>query len=286
VLTWGAKSKGESDILYSRGDFPLLTDRQRALVVLALSFLIVFASLGLGRFGFGMVWPAMQKALDLSNTNGGQLQSWNSAGYLLFVVVAGVLATRYGPRVVIVGALGLIGVALILTGMTRDFALISLGRFLAGVGAGAANVPAMAMLAGWFSGRRRGIAAGIAVAGSSLGLAVTGASVPWILARQGMGGWQTCWYFFGAVTLLICFFCALFLRNREEIVPRKSSEKMEEKIHDTWGDIRTVLRTPLLWKISTGYFAFGFSYSIYATFFVKHLVSGVGFPRAGPARSG
>ena len=160
-------------------------DRHRALLMLGLSVLVVFAAIGLARFGFGMVWPVMQKAMQLTDTQGGELQSWNSLGYLLFVVIAGILATRFGPRAVITLALGLTGTALVMTGWSASFSLLCLSRFLAGMGGAAANVPAMALLSGWFTGRRRGLAAGCAVGGSSLGLAATGGSVPWISRAVG-----------------------------------------------------------------------------------------------------
>ncbi len=71
------------------------------IVVLAMIVLAVFSSLGLGRFGYTSILPAMQSGLGLTNTQTGELQAWNLIGYLLTVVFAGVLAARYGPRVVI-----------------------------------------------------------------------------------------------------------------------------------------------------------------------------------------
>jgi len=43
---------------------------------------------------------------------------------------------------------------------------------------------------------------------------------------------------------------------------------------------RTVYRSPRLWQLAAIYFAFGFSYIIYATFFVRHLTGGVGLSQA------
>ena len=44
--------------------------------------LVVFSALGLARFGYTSILPAMQEALKLSNTQTGVLQSWNLVGYL------------------------------------------------------------------------------------------------------------------------------------------------------------------------------------------------------------
>ncbi len=251
--------------------------RHRAALTLALTVLVVFASLGLGRFGFSMVLPSMQEALGLTNTQSGQLQSWNSLGYVLLAIGAGVLATRYGPSIVITLALALVGVAMLATGAFPTFTAACAGRFLCGAGGAAANVPAMALLCAWFTGRRRGLAAGCAVSGSSLGLAVTGATVPLLLSRGGADGWRHCWYAFGAVTLVICALCAALLRDRPAEAARPGPTPEAEADPTTPPPI---LRSPMLWRISVAYFAFGFSYSIYATFFVKHLVRGLGLSTA------
>lgn len=242
--------------------------RRRAMVTLVLAVLIVFASLGLGRFGFSMVLPAMQEALGLTNTQSGQLQSWNSLGYLLLAVGSGVLATRYGPSVVITFALGLVGVAMLATGAFPTFTAACLGRFFSGAGGAAANIPVMGLLCAWFTGKRRGLAAGCAVSGSSLGLAVTGAAVPGLLQRGGADGWRHCWYAFGVVTLIICGLCAALLRDHPGERSAPAAVRSPEK--------PALLRSAILWRIAVAYFAFGFSYSIYATFFVKHLVRDLG----------
>ena len=69
-------------------------------VVLGLVILVVFSALGLARFGYTSILPAMQEALHLTNSQTGALQSWNLVGYLVTVVFAGILAARFGPRAI------------------------------------------------------------------------------------------------------------------------------------------------------------------------------------------
>ena len=66
--------------------------------ILAVGTLVVFGALGLARFGYTMVLPAMQMALGLSNAQAGGLATANLAGYLLLAVAGGALASRHGPR--------------------------------------------------------------------------------------------------------------------------------------------------------------------------------------------
>ncbi len=50
--------------------------------MLTVGSLIVFGALGLARFGYGMVLPSMQAALNLTNTQTGLLATANLLGYM------------------------------------------------------------------------------------------------------------------------------------------------------------------------------------------------------------
>lgn len=258
------------------------------LVVLALIILAVFSSLGLARFGYTSILPAMEDALKLTNTQTGELQSWNLVGYLLTVVFAGMLASRFGPRVVISVALLVTGTAMVLTGLVPTFNGARLGRFLAGVGGAGGNVPAMALVSAWFGAKRRGLASGAGVGGSSIGLMVTGPLIPAILSRHGPEGWRVCWYVLGAVTFAVFLLCVLFLRNRPEEMDlkplgespaestRRDSEKRASALN--WA---LIYKSRVLWHLAGIYFAFGLSYIIYSTFFIRYLVKEGGFTKPG-----
>jgi len=69
-----------------------------AWVILIVGTLVVFGSLGLARFGYTMLLPAMQAGLELDNTQAGALATGNLVGYLALSVVGGALAAHYGPR--------------------------------------------------------------------------------------------------------------------------------------------------------------------------------------------
>jgi MFS family permease len=258
------------------------------IIILGLVILVVFSALGLARFGYTSILPAMQEALKLSNTQTGVLQSWNLVGYLVTVVFAGLLASRFGPRVVIATGLLVVAAGMGLTGLIPTFGAACAGRFLAGVGGASSNMPAMAMLSAWFGARRRGLAAGAGAAGSSVGLIVTGPLIPAILRRNGEDGWRACWYALAALTLVVFIAAALFLRNRpaekglraigeSEAEPNSPPAAAAASSLD-WG---SVYRSRLLWKLAGIYFGFGFSYIIYSTFFVRYLTGEAGFSRGG-----
>lgn len=265
--------------------------RHYGFVVLGTVVMVVFCALGLARFGYTSILPSMQEALGLTNTQTGLLQSWNLLGYMLTVAGAGALAARRGPRAVITAALLVVALGMILTGVVADFSAACVGRFLAGVGGAAGNVPAMALLAAWFAPRRRGVASGLGVAGSSLALMVTGPLIPVLVARGGPDGWRLGWFVLGGLTLVGAVLAGVLLRNQPAEKGLRAVGESDGRVAPPSAgpmagapDWRSVYRSRLLWHLAGIYFAFGFSYIIYSTFFVRHLTAEAGFSAAAAGR--
>lgn len=92
-----------------------------AWIILTVGTLVVFGSLGLARFGYTMLLPAMQNGLGLDNTRAGGLATANLAGYLILSVAGGALAVRFGPRAVITAGLTLAAISMMMTGLSESF---------------------------------------------------------------------------------------------------------------------------------------------------------------------
>jgi sugar phosphate permease len=250
-------------------------------IILVIGTLIVFGALGLGRFGYTMVLPAMQKGLGMDNTHAGILATANLAGYLVLSVIGGALASRYGPRTVITAGLTLAGLSMMLTGTSSGLLAAVIWRALTGIGSGASNVPVMGLMPAWFAPKRRGFASGIAVSGSSLALIITGPTVPYILSVYADKGWRVSWLIFGGVTLLLAIVGFFVLRNHPSekgLRPLGASSDVSNSNKQTeglrWGH---VYRSATVWHLGAVYFAFGFSYIIYMTFFAKSLIADAGY---------
>ena len=252
-------------------------------VIMVVSMLTVLGSVGFGRFGYTMILPSMQEALDLSDTQTGGLATGNSVGYLALALAGGFLASRYRPRRVIAISMLLTGAAMMLTGLANSFTGVLVWRVLAGLGSGGSNVPVMALLPAWFAARRRGLAAGVAVAGSSLALVITGYLVPRILDAYGADGWRTSCAILGAVAVLLGIVGAALLRDRPEekgLRPVAADADAPSPLNTVssldWG---LVYRSSVVWHLALVYIAFGFSYIIYATYFAKYLQAEAGYTK-------
>ncbi|MBN2312025.1 MAG: MFS transporter, partial [Candidatus Hydrogenedentes bacterium] len=269
-----------------------MTDSTRrchyGVIVLAMGTLVVFGSLGLARFAYTVLLPSMQDGLGMDNTQAGALATANLIGYLALCVLGGALASRFGPRAVIAAGLAVAGISMILTGLAGGIASAAAWRALAGIGSGASNVPVMGLMAAWFAPRRRGLATGIAVAGSSVALILLGPVVPPILSAWGDSGWRVCWGVFGGVTLLLAAGAFILLRNRPDemgLAPlgtRADDPKPGPRTGPLeWG---SVYRSPVVWHLGLVYVAFGFSYIIYLTFFTKCLIADGGYTQEAAGR--
>jgi len=256
-------------------------------IIVGLSVAIAVGALGLGRFGYTVVLPSMKLGLGIGAVKAADLATGNMIGYLSFSVISGVLAARFGARVVISFFMLVVSSSMLLSGLADSYPVALIARTLTGIGSAGANIPVMALVAVWFSPRRRGLATGIAVSGASIGLVITGLLVPGILRKFGPGGWRQAWFVFAAFALLVAVVGLILLRNtpaQKGLAPVGSKGNQSAERPAVAGAVpRPALNWSLLyksgqiWHLAGIYLLFGFSYVIYATFFVDYLTSEAGF---------
>lgn len=246
-------------------------------VILALGMLAVFGSLGLGRFGYAMVLPDMKEGLQIGDTEAGAIATAGLSGYLALSVIGGILASRFGPRLVIGAGLAAAGMGMIFTGMAHGFCQVMAAQLLTGMGSGASNIPVVGLVASWIVPRRLGAASGVIVSGSSLGLVLVGFTTPLILASREQESWRLCWYVFGAITIALAIIAYLLMRNHpsdKNLQPMGASNDIQTPaIKNRSGNLEwgKVYRSRVVWQLGLVYIAFGLSYIIYMTFFREQL---------------
>lgn len=245
-----------------------------AWVIVALGHLNVLCALGLARFGYTMILPAMKEGLQLSYAETGWLATGNFIGYLLSSLIAGLIASRWPPRRLILIALCLLTLALASTSVVTGFSSALLVRSLTGLASGALYIPAMTLPTIWFAPHRRGMAAGIQAGGSGLGLILSGLLVPEVLHRVGPAGWRHSWILLAILVGIVWLLMLGFVRDRPEDVGHRPYGASEASPPPPPGPARwrEVFANRGLWALGGVFACFGFSYVIYVTFFAAYLV--------------
>ncbi len=171
-----------------------MTRRERMLILLR-GAATLLAAMGLGRFAFTAVLPAMQADVGFTDADAGLMASLNLAGYLGGVFLAG----RASPAGrVLLFRLGLVVCVLCIAGMGVDLGLMAWDalRLAAGVSSGFLFVLGTAFVF------ERGAATGptgaaLHFAGVGTGIALTG------LTAQFVPDWRIAWGFLGVVALAL-----------------------------------------------------------------------------------
>ncbi len=246
-------------------------------IVILAGLLVTIGAHGFGRMSYTLILPAMKDGLNFSYSELGLLGTGNFIGYLVMALVGGLLAARFGSRVVIALALALMGVTMILTGLAETFSFAFATRLLTGLGNGAAFVPAMALGSAWFAVQRRGFATGIVSGGIGGGTMIAGLLVPVILGAYGTQGWRYAWFYLGAAVLVIAVIAALVIRNHPEnmglrqIGAQSGEAGAVNRKPVGFSSWSSIYRMKPVWYLGTVYMLYGFSYIIYMTFFAAYL---------------
>jgi MFS family permease len=249
-------------------------------VIVFIGTLTIFSCLGLARFAYGMLLPAMRSGLALGYDQMGYISTGNFAGYLTSVALTPLLLRRFGPRTLIVAALLLIAGCMLGISRSDGFGTVLGLYFLVGIGGGFANIPAMVLVSHWFRRERRGRAAGLMVAGSGFGIIFSGYLIPRLNLALGPEGWRTGWLVLGLITLGCATAAAVLVRNApadlglEPCGPKVSLAPETRVAKELPGGARILLGLGVLYLI------FGATYMIYGTFIVTAMVVEFGFPEA------
>jgi predicted MFS family arabinose efflux permease len=217
-------------------------------------------ALGLSRFAYGLLLPAMRADLGWTYVEAGALNTANGAGYIAGALVAAWAASRWGMARAFLTGFSISVLILLLTAETASFVLLCALRIIGGVstaltfilGAGltAAICPAQ-------EPRRRGTLVGLYVAGVGVGILLAGVAIPVIL-ETGVRRWPVGWAalgLMGAAGLPLAWWAA-----RQVAEPAGGSMALL-KIHELRQMIPTL----------TGYMLFGAGYVGYMTFIIALL---------------
>ena len=245
-----------------------------AWITAALGHLNVLSALGLARFGYTMILPSMKEGLRFTYAETGWLATGNFIGYMIGSPLAGLLASRWPlRRLILTALLGLVA-GLAATALVGGLPAALVLRSLTGLASGLVYIPAMTLATVWFAPHRRGMGAGIQTGGAGMGLVLSGLLIPATLERFGPEGWRQAWLLLAVLVAAIWILMLVFLRNRPEDVGLQAygTGGASPRVSTGLPRWREVLANRGLWALGGVYACFGFSYVVYATFFAAYLV--------------
>lgn len=252
-------------------------------IIILTGALVLFSCLGLARYAYTMLLPAMQQGLGFSYDRMGFIGTANFSGYLLAVLLAPFLIKKFQPRAVITAGLLLIGGSMAGISQATGFIPLLLLYLLTGMGGGFANIPLMALVPCWFRSRARGRAAGLIIGGNGLAIICAGFLIPALNRWQGDEGWRIAWLLLALATFAVAAIAAVCLRNNPaelglEPMGEAQSAVQPAPLTERTGDAWLLTRLGLL------YLAFGVTFMIYGTFIVATMVAEHGFSEAQAGR--
>ena len=223
------------------------------------------SALGLARFAYGLLVPAMRAELGWSLAQAGALTTANGLGYLLGAVATAPVARRLGVTATFRLGMVLTAVALAATAVTSSYPLILLTRATAGA-AGALVFIAGGVLASRAAARlRSAVPLTIYFAGAGLGIAISGATLPLLLDGHP-GRWPLAWGGLAAAAGLATVISWTAARGGTV----DAGPGREDASAATVFDLRAVTR---LWRVATAYLLFAAGYIAYITFLSAYLTA-------------
>lgn len=163
--------------------------------------------------------------------------------YTFMQIPAGLLLDRMGARVLVTLAVLMSAIGITLFGVTYNFAIAGIARFLVGLGSSFSFISALFLVSRWFVHRHFAVAAGLVqlagCVGSLFGLA------PLAMVVNEMG-WRRSMVLTGLITFGFAFLFWIFIRDGK--TPRHSQPLATPR--SEWQRVKDLMRKSQIWWIA------------------------------------
>jgi sugar phosphate permease len=188
--------------------------------------------------GAPVLAPQIRAELDLTLSQLGVLFASLWVGTTLTLLAWGLLADRWGERLVLATGLGTCGVLAVVAGWATGFWTLALPLFLASAAGASVNAASGRAVMQWFAPGERGLALGIRQTAIPLGGGIAALVLPQVEKAGGLGA---AFAFIGGLCLAAALVAALVIREP----PVRDAELEGDAIPWTLRDRR-------LWTLSIG----------------------------------
>lgn len=188
-------------------------------VILAL-VVICFCATFVTRFTWPPLISTVAPVLNLNMAQAGSYMSAFYIGYLVTQIPAGIIADKFGARVVLAVSLILEGISTSSLSLIGNYESGFMLRIVAGLGAGAVYASAARALVEWFPVKERGRAFGMLMVAPSAGILISNFLAPTL---NQLLGWQGAFMSVGTITFGAGVLVALFMRSNAAAENEKGS---------------------------------------------------------------
>ncbi len=215
-------------------------------------------ALGLARFAYALILPAMRDDLGWSYAEAGAMNTTNALGYLAGALLSTSLAMRLGNRRIFWLAMLLTAIGLFASGLTTNYLLLLTFRTLVGF-SGAVTFISGAALASRLAVGAAGSSFIVSLyfGGVGLGILTSGVGLPLLLERSA-AAWPLAWLILGGLGFVAT------------LVGRQTALSLPELERRPQGSRGEAFKT-MLWPAALAYFLFGLGYITYMTFVIAFL---------------
>jgi MFS transporter, ACS family, glucarate transporter len=260
----------------------------RVRYLLVMLIFVVSAVVNLDRTNIAIAGSFLAADYHISNVQLGWVFSAFMIGYAAFQIPAGWIVGKLGPRRTLTGgiiwwSILSVATALVPPGMANALWVLIAVRFLLGIGEAVAYPSANQFIAAWFPSPERGKANAGVQAGAQLG---SGTAPPLIAFIIYNFGWHAAFYVCAAIGLVIAVFWYWAARDLPAQHPSVTQEEMTHIKAGLpvqmdgvmppvpWGKIFGSKDT---WGTTLAYVGFGYTATIFHTWFFIYLKEGRGF---------
>lgn len=162
------------------------------------------AALGLGRFAYALLLPAMRADLHWSYAEAGSMNTANALGYLAGALLTPWVAAALGARRSFLAGIAVTVLALPATAISGDFGYLLALRLLAGLSGALALIcgAALASQVASEAGARPALVLAVYFSGPGQGVVLSSLGIPYLLELGGGNAWRLGWLALGALGAL------------------------------------------------------------------------------------
>jgi predicted MFS family arabinose efflux permease len=232
-----------------------MSDQAQRIKVLSAGIFSLILVMGVARFAYTPLLPLMQHQAGLGVAAAGWLAAINYAGYLSGALIASLISDMVlKDRLYRIGMILAI-VSTVMMGMTTDFTVWAISRYVAGLSSAAGLLLGSGLILNWLIRHNHHSELGIHFAGIGLGIASAAAAV--FLMNQWLS-WDQQWYVLTALGCLLLVPALGWLPPPDRSAVTKTGQKMEDAPPSAF----------FMRLLMSAYFCAGIGYVVSATFIV------------------